>query len=134
MRHLHRFLSRLRLGRRAEIRAARHLRRKGLRVLRRNVRTPGGEIDLICEDPSDSTLVFVEVRAVASPGGPARAVDAVTPAKIRQVVRAVRSWLPGRAARRLNADERAIRFDVVGYDARTGELEHVEDAFTGTDG
>ena len=119
-------------GRRAERRAARHLRRRRLRVLARNLRTPAGEIDLLCEDPATTGLIFVEVRCVASPGGPSRAVDAVTPAKARQVARAATTWLSGRAARRLTppADARPIRFDVVGVDARTGAVEHVEDAFT----
>ena len=118
------------LGRRAERRAARHLRRRGLRLLARNLRTPAGEIDLLCEDPATACLIFVEVRCVASAGGPARAADAVTPAKARQVVRAAQSWLSGRAAQRLAAADRPVRFDVVGVDARTGTLEHVEDAFT----
>ena len=118
------------LGRRAERRAARYLQRRGLRVLARNLRTPAGEIDLVCEDPGTACLIFVEVRCVASRGGPTRAVDAVTPAKARQVGRAATSWLSGRAARRLGACDRPIRFDVVGVDARSGALEHIEDAFT----
>jgi hypothetical protein len=47
-------------GREAEERAARHLERCGQRVVERNFRVRGGEIDLICRD--GKTLVFVEVR------------------------------------------------------------------------
>ena len=47
-------------GREAEERAARHLERCGQRVVGRNFRVRGGEIDLICRD--GRTLVFVEVR------------------------------------------------------------------------
>ncbi|MGB5208749.1 MAG: YraN family protein, partial [Azonexus sp.] len=47
-------------GREAEERAARHLESRGLRVVARNFRIRGGEIDLICR--AGSTLVFVEVR------------------------------------------------------------------------
>ncbi len=126
-------LLRLRLGRGAEARAARHLAAAGLRVLARNVRTPVGEIDLLCEDPADGSLVFVEVRAVASPGGPERAADAVTLAKARQVVRAARGWLAGRQARRWGADLRPLRFDVVGVDGRSGDVEHIVDAFAPDD-
>ena len=126
-------LLRLRLGRGAEARAARHLAAGGLRILARNVRTPLGELDVLCEDPADGSLVFVEVRAVASAGGPERAVDAVTLAKARQVVRAARGWLAGRQARRFGADVRPLRFDVVGVDGRTGEVEHVVDAFAPDD-
>ncbi len=127
MRHLR--SDRRRLGRRAERRAARHLRRRGLRVLARNLRTPAGEIDLLCEDPGTRCLIFVEVRCVASARGPARAADAVTYAKARQVGRAATSWLCTRRARRMGAADRPIRFDVVGVDARSGVLEHIEDAF-----
>jgi len=124
---------RQRLGRRAEALAARHLAASGLRVLARNVRTAVGEIDVLCEDLDDGCLVFVEVRAVASPGGPDRAADAVTLAKARQVVRAARGWLAGRQARRWGADLRPLRFDVVGVDGRSGAVEHIVDAFAPDD-
>ena len=116
---------RLRLGRRGESCAARCLRRAGLRVLGRNVRTRAGELDLVCLDAD--TLVFVEVRTVGSPGGPADARDAVTPTKVRQVVRAARAWLETRAGRRLAS--RALRFDAVVVDARAGTVAHLPDAF-----
>ena len=119
---------RLRLGRRGERAAAHHLRRVGLRVLARNLRTANGELDLVCLD--GDVLVFVEVRTVGSPGGPERAVDAITPAKTRQVVRAARAWLASRCARRWRSCE--VRFDAVAVDARTGTLEHVPDAFRAT--
>lgn len=48
----------------AEAAALRYLLDAGLRLVRRNVRSPGrggGEIDLIMAEP-DGTLVFVEVR------------------------------------------------------------------------
>ena len=113
------------VGRRGERRAARHHRRRGLRLVARNARTPSGELDLICLD--GETLVFVEVRTVASPDGPDRAVDAVTPSKARQVIRAARTWLTTPAAR--PHEDRDIRFDAIGIDERTGEIEHIPDAF-----
>ena len=117
------------LGRSAERRAARSLRRKGLRILGRNVRTRAGELDLVALD--GESLVFVEVRAVGSAGGPVDARDAITPAKTRQVVRAARAWLASRAGRRLLP--RPIRFDAVVVDARANTLEHVPDAFVALD-
>ena len=122
-------LSRRLLGRRSERKAARYLRRRGLRVLARNVATRHGEVDLVCLD--GDTLVFVEVRAVASAGGPEDALDAVTPGKARQVVRAARAWLDTRAGRRLLP--RDVRFDVVAVDTRRRTVEHVEDAFRAPD-
>ena len=47
-------------GREAEQQAAEQLERRGLRILARNYRVRGGEIDLICRDSQQ--LVFVEVR------------------------------------------------------------------------
>lgn len=40
--------------------AAAFLQEKGLRVVERNVRCVGGELDLVCEDRG--SLVFVEVK------------------------------------------------------------------------
>jgi putative endonuclease len=49
------------LGTRGENLAARHVRRElGMKVLARNVRCPGGELDIVALDGDD--LVFVEVR------------------------------------------------------------------------
>lgn len=51
------------LGRRAEDLATRYVRRQlHMRVLARNVRCPGGEIDLVAL--TGTTLVFLEVRAL----------------------------------------------------------------------
>lgn len=47
-------------GREGEDRAAAFLESSGYSVVRRNVRVPGGEIDLVCRD--GATIVFVEVK------------------------------------------------------------------------
>lgn len=47
-------------GRAGEDRAAAFLESSGYRVVQRNVRIPGGEIDLVCSH--DATIVFVEVK------------------------------------------------------------------------
>ena len=47
-------------GKRGEDLASQYLRGKGFRIVARNVRTPHGEIDLVCED--GKTTVFVEVK------------------------------------------------------------------------
>ena len=57
---LHSLPWRARLGRRAERRAERFLKTKGLRTLQRNYVRHTGEIDLIMLE--GETLVFVEVR------------------------------------------------------------------------
>ena len=93
----------------------RHLQAHGLRLLRRNVRTPGrggGEVDLIMAEP-DGTLVFVEVRqrSRADHGGAAASIGR---AKQRRIVFAARHFLA-----RL-PQMPPCRFDVVVID---GELD-----------
>jgi putative endonuclease len=92
----------------AEDAALAHLQRHGLRLVKRNFRTPGrggGEVDLIMREP-DGTLVFVEVRqrASASRGG---AGASITGVKQRRIVFAARHFLL-----RLGS-EPPCRFDVV---------------------
>ena len=67
--------SRLSFGGRGERAAERFLRRKGYRILGRNVRLAVGEIDLIAEE--NGVIVFVEVktRRGEAAGHPVEAVD-----------------------------------------------------------
>ena len=87
----------------AEDVAARVLERAGLRVVARNHRWRGGEIDLVARD-ADGVTVFVEVkqRAGASHGGPG---ESLTPLKAFRVRRAALHYL-GR-------DDVPCRFDAV---------------------
>jgi putative endonuclease len=78
----------------AEDQALRYLQGQGLRLLKRNYRTPGrggGEIDLVMHAP-DGTTVFVEVRkrASLSHGGAAASVGGI---KQRRIVFAARHYL-----------------------------------------
>ncbi len=97
--------------------AARHLVARGLRVLARNFRVKGGEIDLVCRD--GHTTVFVEVRKRASTnfGG---AAHSITSAKRQRLILAARHWL----ARHGEGD---CRFDCVLIDG--DRLEWLTDAF-----
>ena len=72
-------------GSRGEDAAAAHLVTLGMRILRRNLRGPGGEIDIVALD--GSTIVFVEVklRKSASFGSAIGAVDRRKRARIRAV-------------------------------------------------
>jgi putative endonuclease len=111
------------LGRWGEEQAARFLRRKGMKIVERNLRTPVGEIDIVARQRR--TLVFVEVKTRSSNafGAPQ---EAVGPVKQRQILRAA-SWY-------LNATKQhglQSRFDVVAV-CRSGErpqIEHIADAF-----
>ncbi len=117
--------ARRRAGREAEESACRELQRRGLRLLQRNYRVRGGEIDIVARD--GGTLVFVEVRrrGHAGWGGAAASVDA---RKRMRIVRAARHYL-ARAG-----DEAAAapcRFDVVAYDA--GRMRWIRGAFDAGD-
>jgi putative endonuclease len=113
------------VGTLGEAAAARFLRRRGLVILARNLRSRLGELDLLARD--GSTLVFVEVKARRGvPGDPPEAaVDA------RKRARLSRLALGYLAARRLG--ERSCRFDVVGVllDDAGGvtDVRHVRHAF-----
>ncbi|MEZ5616140.1 MAG: YraN family protein [Rhodocyclaceae bacterium] len=104
-------------GREAEAQAARHLERQGLKVLTRNYRCRGGEIDLVCRD--GETLVFVEVRLRGNRnfGG---AAASITAAKQRRIALAARHYLAGKPLP-------ACRFDAVLLDGET--IDWIRSAF-----
>jgi putative endonuclease len=124
--------SRQRAGRLGERLAARHLERSGYRVIDRNFRSREGELDLVAVN--SSVLVFCEVKALVARGacahGPTHPLEAVGPAKRRQVRRIARLWIAERRPRSFSSD---IRFDTIGVlvspRGRLLSLEHVENAF-----
>ena len=113
------------LGQLGEELAARHLERRGLRILERNFRTRWGEIDLVAAD--DGALVFCEVKTRRAGGG--HPFESLRPLKRRQVRAIARAWLAG-GRRPLR---RELRFDAIGVvvDARGRlvALDHLEGAF-----
>ena len=116
LRDLLRRTARQRTGDAAEDQALEHLQRQGLRLVERNFRCKGGEIDLILRD--GATVVFVEVRARANAafGG---AVTSVTPAKQRRLLVAAQVWLQGQR------ELPACRFDVIAVEG--GQLQWLRD-------
>ncbi|MGQ9724947.1 MAG: YraN family protein [Tepidimonas sp.] len=78
----------------AEALALRYLQARGLRLVRRNMRSPGrggGEVDLIMAE-SDGTLVFVEVRQ-RTRGEHGGAAASIGRAKQRRIIFAARHFL-----------------------------------------
>ena len=115
--------SRLALGAAGEACAALHLRRRGFRILARNLRSGGVEIDMIAA--RGALVIFVEVKTRRSrrAGLPEEAVDA---RKQKRLVAGAAAWLrehPGVAAR--------IRFDVITCEANGDDflVRHLEGAF-----
>jgi putative endonuclease len=100
-------------GRAGEDAAAALLEAHGYRIVARNVRLPGGEIDIVARD--GDTVVFVEVKARggASYGSAVRAVDARKRAKLRAVAA---DWL------QIAAPRAQARFDVVTFDRGRARL------------
>jgi putative endonuclease len=78
------------LGKWGEQQAEKYLLAKGCQVLKRNVRTPYGEIDLVAHE--GDVLVFVEVKTRSSRtfGNPE---EAVTDAKLTHIIESAESYL-----------------------------------------
>lgn len=92
----------------AEQTALEHLQKHGLRLVKRNFKTPGrggGEVDLIMRE-RDGTLVFVEVRQ-RSGSGQGGAGASITATKQKRIVLAARHFL------HQIGSEPPCRFDVV---------------------
>ncbi len=107
-------------GSAAEQLAADYLAARGLRVIARNYRVRGGEVDLVCAD--GRTLVFVEVRLRTDErfGG---AGASITAAKRRRLILAARHYLAGKS-------EKPCRFDAVLLDRLDAQhIEWIRDAF-----
>ncbi|WP_420427306.1 YraN family protein [Algiphilus sp.] len=104
---------RARRGVEAEDRALAYLQQQGLRLVARNVRSRGGEIDLVMRE--GETLVFVEVRfrQRRDHGGALASIDA---RKQQRMLHAARVWL----SRHPEDAMRGLRFDVVAFEADEG--------------
>jgi len=109
-------------GNRAEEIAVAHVQGEGYRVVCRNFRAPGGEIDIIAWD--GEVLCFIEVRSREDTlhGDPLETIDA---RKIRRVVSAAHAYLD-----EVSAPWPEMRFDVVGIVlSEPVEVDLVRDAF-----
>jgi putative endonuclease len=103
--------------------ACAYLKRKGYRIVERNVCLLKKEVDIIAVD--GDTVVFVEVKGRLS-GRFGSPLEAVSSLKQVNLTRAARAYLSRR-----NLLPRDCRFDVIGFRADAGsiELEHIENAF-----
>ena len=97
--------------------AAQHLVAQGLKIVARNFRVKGGEIDLVCCEGAVTVFVEVRRRASADFGG---AAYSITPAKQKRLILAARHWLARQG-------ECACRFDCVLIEG--GRLEWLKNAF-----
>ncbi|MDF1654195.1 MAG: YraN family protein [Coxiellaceae bacterium] len=98
-----------RVGSIAEQAALNHLRKQGLKLIKRNFRSKYGEIDLIMQHKN--VLVFVEVRYRQSQdyGG---SIVSITELKQQRIIRTAQYYL---YSNRQHAHW-PCRFDVIGFD------------------
>ncbi len=103
--------------------AARFLESRGYRIVAKNHRCRGGEIDLVAEQGELTCFVEVRARRSLNLGTPAATV---TRKKQRRIVLAATDYLAA-----VGGPERALRFDVVAVHlARNGaRCEHIPGAF-----
>ena len=111
-------------GQLAENLAEQMLRSKGYRILERNFRIAGGELDLIAED--QGILVFVEVKARRGEkfGG---TPYAITTRKKHQIIKLAQLYLSQRKF--INTQSRFDAILVMGTDGDSPQLTHIEEAF-----
>jgi putative endonuclease len=116
-------MDRKELGARAEDAAAAFLKRKGMRILGRNLRMRRGEVDCVALD--GKTLVFVEVKALRGPVD-TYPEEKVTTAKQRRLARLALAYM-----KKNRITDTHVRFDVVAVTYGEGEPEiyHIPDAF-----
>ncbi len=114
---------RLSLGQWGEDLAVRYLRRRGMKILERNFRTPVGEIDIIARQGKNLVFVEVKTRRSRAFGTPQ---EAVGPTKQRQILRTAQWYLGEGRGRGLQP-----RFDVLAVclAAQEPEIVHIPDAF-----
>ncbi len=110
------------LGIKGEDFAVEFLKRKGHRLIERNWRSSGYEIDIITED--EEFIVFVEVKTRSSSdwGNPE---DAIGRLRMRRMINGANNYL------KLNCIDKPARFDVVAIIMcnKRREIEYFEDAF-----
>jgi putative endonuclease len=110
------------LGKEGEELALRFFQKRGYRIIRRNYRTPFGEIDLIAKDGDVVVFIEVKTRTDKTFGRPFEAVDRRKREKMRKVslcfLKKLRKEVPA-------------RFDVLSIDREDGRqrIEHIRDAF-----
>lgn len=108
-----------RQGDKAEERAAKYLKDKGYKILKRNYLCPLGEVDIIAK--KNGAIVFVEVKQRSSAGF-GGAAAAVTKAKQKKVAKAAASFL-----KQSKAEYSSLMFDIIAI--TEDKLEHIQNAF-----
>lgn len=118
-------------GNYGEKQAAKYLRRRGYRILKRNYVAAGAETDLVARQKDTTVFVEVKTRRIghAHPCEP-RPASAVTQEKQRKLIASARAFL------RQERTEGRVRFDIVEVlledheKPKVKEIRHLISAFT----
>jgi len=122
------------IGELGEKSAVTFLKKMKYKIISRNVHASHNEIDIIAQDTSSNTLVFIEVKArtvkkdlYSKYGTPA---SFVTPKKQKRTIEAARSYL----SQNPKLPETMVRFDVIEvyidkYNFQILKINHIENAF-----
>jgi putative endonuclease len=111
------------LGKEGERLAEQYLKKKGYKIVERNYRCRGAELDLIVLDRRVIVFVEVKTRTGHGFGSPFEAVEF---RKQQKMIQAAQYFLNEK-----KLHQRDARFDVVGISWSGGEplVEHIENAF-----
>ncbi len=108
------------VGDQGEAIAAAYLEGKGMTCLARNLRLPGGEIDLVMRDGKYTVFVEVKLRGTGRYGLGREAVDARKQRRIQQVAM--------QYLQQQGLTNTPVRFDVV--EIQAGDVRHLTNAFS----
>ena len=110
------------LGKQGEMMAQYHLQQLGLRILKRNLKTKIGEIDILAQDGEDIVIVEVKTKTSHAFGHPAEMVNYFKQRKLLQLARLILMDYPNKT----------VRIDVVAVDMITipPSIEYIKNAVT----
>ncbi len=116
------------IGSKGEKIAAKHLKRKGYKIKRRNYAPFDNEIDIIAENKDTLAFVEVKTRTVGKDFGiESRPAAAVTPEKQRKIISAAKYYIGGREnTKKVSLDIIEVYLDDSGHQT---EVVHIENAF-----
>lgn len=109
--------------------AAKHLKKRGYKILEKNYTAHGGEVDIIAENREHTVFVEVKTRSYA-PGGTsreARPAASVGYEKQEKIIRVAKCYLA------YNKKDKRVRFDIIEVYAdkngKINQINHIENAF-----
>ena len=111
-------------GRKGEDAAAEFLKKRGYKLVARNFRWRGGEIDLIFK--RKKTLVFVEVRSFTGDSMGIEPIETIGPSKVEKLLKTAMLFVETHP----EFEGYDLRFDAIGvkFNRNGVEFNHIENA------